>query len=308
MQVLETALEKFHVSSTLYCAFCTNRAPWGVELPHTPSVQFHALRSGKAWIGVNGGARVELEAGDFVVIPHGDAHEVADGPDTPAVPVKSQPATERCNPWIAGFGKGGALSEMICAGFAFSAGSHPLLSFLPPMIHLRGEETASLEPILELAEREMRSSSPATSAVLGRLAEILMIESVRAYVGTVRPEESCWLRALNDPQITTVLQAIHEKPAHAWTLASLAARASMSRTSLATRFRELLGTSVQAYISRVRMLTAAALIEHPQRPKLSRVAAEVGYGSEAAFSRAFVREMGVSPTKLRAPRAGRTRH
>ncbi len=305
MHVLETALEKFHVSSTLYCALCTNRAPWGVELPQTPSVQFHALRSGTAWIGVNGGARIELEAGDFVVIPHGDAHEVADGPETPAVPVKSEHGVST---WIAEFGEDGAQSEMICAGFAFSGGSHPLLSFLPPMIHLRAEQTASLEPILVLAEREMRSASPATAAVLGRLAEILMIEAVRTYIGTLRPEQSCWLRALNDPQITTVLQAIHEKPAHAWTLAGLAARASMSRTSLATRFRELLGTSVQAYIARVRMVTAAAMIEHPQRPKLSRVAAEVGYGSEAAFSRAFVREMGVSPTKLRAPRSGQARH
>ena len=230
MEILETALEKFHVSSTLYCALCTNRAPWGVALPQMPSVQFHAVRSGRAWFGVNGGARIVLEAGDFVVVPHGDAHEVADGPDTPAIPVKEQPANERCNPWIASFGVDGAETEMICAGFAFSAGSHPLLSFLPPMIHLRGEDTASLEPILKLAEREMRSSGPATSAVMGRLAEILMVEAVRAYVRTLQPEQSCWLRALNDPQITTALRAIHENPARSWTLASLAARASMSRT------------------------------------------------------------------------------
>jgi AraC-like DNA-binding protein len=222
--------------------------------------------------------------------------------------VQAQSAAQRVNPWIAEFGARGARTEMICAGFAFTAGLHPLLSFLPPMIHLRAEQTASLEPILGIAERELRSSSPATGAVLARLAEILMIESVRAYIGTLRPDESKWLCALNDPQITAVLQAIHEKPAHAWTLAGLAAHGSMSRTSLATRFRELLGTSVQAYISRVRMLTAAAMIEHPQRPKLARVAAEVGYGSEAAFSRAFMREMGVSPTKLRAPKHRETRH
>src|SRR5215475_10905750 len=123
------------------------------------------------------------------------------------------------------------------------------------MIHLRGAETATLEPILQLAEREMRTSGPATSAVLGRLAEILMVESVRAYVRNLRPEQSGWLRALNDPQITGVLRAIHENPARSFTIAGLASCASMSRTSLATRFRELLGTSVHAYISRLRMLT-----------------------------------------------------
>jgi AraC-like DNA-binding protein len=309
MEVLETALEKFHVSSTLYCALCTNHAPWGVALQQMPSVQFHAVRSGLAWIGVNGGARFAVEAGDFVVIPHGHAHDVADGPDTTAICMQEHPAAERCTPWLASFGvEGGARTEMICAGFAFSAGSHPLLSFLPPIIHLRGKDTASLEPILQLAEHEMRSSGPATSAVLGRLAEILMVESVRAYVRTLHPEQSGWLRALNDPQITAALRAIHENPARSWTLASLAARASMSRTSLAMRFRELLGTSVQAYIARVRMVTAAAMIEHPQRPKLARVAAEVGYGSEAAFSRAFLREMGVAPTKLRPPRSRDARH
>jgi AraC-like DNA-binding protein len=301
MEVLETALEKFHVSSTLYCALCTNRAPWGVALPQMPSVQFHAVRSGRAWFGVNGGERIELAPGDFVVVPHGDAHDVADGPETPAVCVKAQLGGQT-NPWIASLGEDGEMTEMICAGFSFSAGSHPLLSFLPPMIHLRGKDTASLEPILQLAANEMTSAGPATSAVLGRLAEILMVESVRAYVRTLQPEQSGWLRALNDPQITTALRAIHENPARSWTLASLAARASMSRTSLATRFRELLGTSVQAYIARLRMVTAAAMIEHPQRPKLARVAADVGYGSEAAFSRAFLREMGVAPTKLRPPR------
>jgi AraC-like DNA-binding protein len=275
-----------------------------------PGVQFHAVRkTGRAWIGVNGGPRVELEPGDFVVIPHGDAHEVADGPDRPTAPVHEQPVNGRLSPWVASFGGGtGARTEMICAGFAFSAGSHPLLSFLPPLIHLRASETGSLEPILQLAEREMHASGPATSAVLGRLAEILMVESVRAYVRTLQPEQSSWLRALTDPQITAVLRAIHAEPARAWTLAGLAARASMSRTSLATRFRELLGTSVAAYIARLRMFTAAAMLENPQRPKLARVAAEVGYGSEAAFSRAFVREMGVAPTKLRPPRRNSARH
>jgi AraC-like DNA-binding protein len=257
---------------------------------------------------VNGGKRIELAAGDFVVIPHGDAHEVADGPETRAISAQEQLADQRTNPWIASLGADGAPTEMICAGFSFSAGSHPLLSFLPPMIHLRGEDTASLEPILQLATREMSSAGPATSAVLGRLAEILMVESVRAYVRTLHPEQSSWLRALNDPQITAALRAIHENPARSWTIASLAARSSMSRTSLATRFRELLGTSVQVYIARLRMVTAAAMIEHPQRPKLARVAADVGYGSEAAFSRAFVREMGVSPNKLRAPRVRSARH
>jgi AraC-like DNA-binding protein len=308
MEVLATALRKFHFSKTVYCAHCTNRAPWGVAVGAGRSVHFHAVRAGHAWIRVAGEAPLRLDAGDFVVLPHGDAHEVCDERDTPAAPVARLLAdADRSVPWTLGFGRDGARSVLICAAFACPTGSNdPLLSFLPRLLHLRARETASLEPILALAEREMRTASPATDAVLARLAEILLVESVRSYLKTAKPGTGGWLGALHDPQLASVLQAIHAEPARRWTIASLASQASMSRTSLAMRFRALLGTSVHAYIARLRMRTAALLLEDPKRPKLARVAAEVGYGSEAAFSRAFLREMGVAPTKLRPRRAAKT--
>jgi AraC-like DNA-binding protein len=302
MDVLETALSRFRFSKLLYCAHCTNRAPWGVGIAAGHGLQIHAVRSGHAWIRVQGEQPVELETGDFVMVPHGTAHDVIDAPDTPATPVGEQIAAQRpTSPWLLGFGtSGGAVTEMVCAGFACAADCNdPLISFLPKVVHLRAAETASLEPILRLSERELRAGSPATEAVLLRLAEILVVEAVRSYVKTLGPGQCGWLGALHDPQISRVLLAIHEAPARRWTLAGLASLASMSRTSLATRFRALVGTSVHAYIARLRMLAAASLLEDPKRPKLARVAAEVGYGSEAAFSRAFLREMGYAPTKLR---------
>jgi AraC-like DNA-binding protein len=228
---------------------------------------------------------------------------VADERDTPAAPVSELIAASHQpgKPWLLEFGRnGGTRSDMVCAGFSSPAQcSDPLLSFLPKLIHLKRSETASLEPILVLAERELRGAGQALDAVMARLAEILVVEAVRAYVKTLAPGTRGWLGALHDPQISRVLLAIHESPARRWTLAGLAALASMSRTSLATRFRSLVGTSVHGYIARLRMQTAASLLEDPARPKLARVAAEVGYGSEAAFSRAFLREMGYAPTKLR---------
>jgi len=308
MDVLETALSKFHFSKTIYCAHCTNRAPWGVALAESRSVQFHAVRSGRAWIRTRGEPPIALEAGDFVVLPRGDAHEVTDARDTPAIPVHDQlSAAQLASPWILGFGKRGEKSELICAGFECAGQcTDPLMSSLPRMILLRGGDTKSLEPILALAERELRAPGHAVDVILARLGEILMVEAVRAYVKALAPGEGGWLRALHDPQIACVLREIHAEPARRWTLAALAGVASMSRTSLATRFRQLMGTSVHAYIARLRMIAAATLLEDPQRPKLARVAAEVGYGSEAAFSRAFLREMGVAPTKLR-PRVGAKR-
>ena len=307
MDVLASALEKFRFSKTVYGAFCTNRAPWGVALPASRSVHFHAVRAGSAWLRLAGEAPVQAEAGDFVVLPHGDAHEVCDARETPAAPVAQLLGeSERATPWIMSFGRNGPRSVLVCAAFAGSSGDDPLLSFLPRVLHLRARETASLEPILALAEREMQASNPATEAVLTRLGEILMVEAVRAYLKTARPGESRWLGALHDPQLSSVLHAIHAEPARRWTIASLASQACMSRTALATRFRALLGTSVHAYLASVRMRAAALLLEDPKRPKLARVAAEVGYGSEAAFSRAFLREMGVAPTTLRPARAAKT--
>ncbi len=305
MDVLDTALSNFHFSKTLYCAHCTNGAPWGVKIERSRTVQFHAIRSGRAWIRVQGEKPVALAEGDFVVLPHGDAHEVTCERDTPATPAQQLIAgAERNNPWVLSFGGCGEESVLICAGFACAGGAaDPLLSFLPRVIHLRRADTKSLEPILVLAEREMCAAGDGTEAVLARLGEILMVEAVRMYVKTLAPGQGGWLGALHDPQIASVLRAIHSEPARRWTLAGLASHASMSRTSLATRFRSLLGTSVHAYISRLRMITAASMLEDPKRPKLARVAAQVGYGSEAAFSRAFLREMGVAPTKLR-PRNG----
>ncbi len=312
MDILESALEKFHFSSTLYCAYCTNRAPWGIGLGASRSVQFHAVRSGRAWIQVRGGETVALRAGDFVVLPHGDAHDVVDAADTPAIPAPELLASiPRTNRWVVDLGKDGALSELICAGFACLPGSrNPLLSFLPRSIHLRAAETASLEPILVLAEREMRAPGRATAAILARAAEILLVESVRIYVKVLRPGQGGWLAALNDPRLAEVMQAIHHDPSRRWTIMELAAKGAMSRSSLAARFRTLVGTPVQAYIARFRMITAATLLEDPRRPSLARVAEKVGYGSEAAFCRAFIREMGVAPSTLRpasnGKRAGRS--
>src|SRR5215831_3195265 len=119
MDVLASALEKFRFSKTVYCASCTNRGPWGVALPASRSVHFHAVRAGSAWIRLAGEAPVHAETGDFVVLPHGDAHEVCDARDTPAAPVAQLLAdSDRSTPWIMSFGRGGARSVLVCAAFA----------------------------------------------------------------------------------------------------------------------------------------------------------------------------------------------
>ena len=302
MDALERVLANYHFASTSYCALCTNRAPWGIALGRSQSIQFHAVRSGRCWIRLESSAAVELKTGDFVVLPHGDAHDVIDDPGTKAVKAAELLAgIPRTNRWIVEFGGSGFRSQMVCAGFVCTAGTHfPLTRFLPKLIHLRANATASLEPILTLTENEMRTPQQATPVMLARIAELLLVESVRSYVKTLRPGEGGWLAALQDAKISAVLKLIHDDPTRNWTLQALAAEAAMSRSSLTTRFRDLVGESIHAYIARLRMVAAATLLQNGGRADLATIADKVGYKSESAFIRAFTRTIGVTPTRFRS--------
>jgi AraC-like DNA-binding protein len=303
MDALDCVLGNFHVMSMIYCADCTNRAPWGVKLNPSPqSVHFHAPRSGKCWIRVDNHV-VELQTGDFAVLPHGTKHDVIDDPGTPGIRAAILlERTPRTNPWVMQFGGTGFQTRIICAGFICAKGAQfPLMAFLPNLIHLRADTTASLEPILALAENEMQTPQQATDVILARLAELLVVEAVRTYLKTLKPGEFGWLAALQDSKISRILALIHRDPAHPWTLHALSQEAAMSRSALTARFRDVAGLPIGAYIARLRMATAANLLQRPGRADLGSIADQVGYKSEAAFIRAFTRSMGTSPTRFRSP-------
>jgi AraC-like DNA-binding protein len=193
----------------------------------------------------------------------------------------------------------------MCAGFVCTAGTQlPLISFLPKFVHLRASATASLEPILMLAENEMRTPQRATDVMLARAAELLLVESVRSYVTTLRPGEGGWLAALQDAKICAVLRLIHDDPTRNWTLQALSAEAAMSRSSLTTRFRDLVGEPIHAYIARLRMVAAATLLQNGGRASLATIADKVGYKSESPFIRAFTRAIGATPTTFRSQPGG----
>jgi AraC-like DNA-binding protein len=301
VDVLETALASFHLTSTLYCALGTNRKPWGVALDASQGVQFHAVRDGNCWIRVENDDPVELHAGDFAIVPRGARHELIDDQRTTSVSAAELLArVPRPNRWVVELGGKGATSHLICAGFVCPAGAQfPLMTFLPKLIVLRASTTASLEPTLRLAEDEMHAPQVGTDAILTRLAEILLVEAVRTYVKTLRAADGGWLAALRDPKIATVLGLVHGDPAAGWTLRALSTAAATSRSSLAARFRRLVGMSVYAYIARVRMSAAATLLENPGHADLAAIASKIGYKSGPAFIRAFTREMGVSPGRYR---------
>ena len=141
-----------------------------------------------------------LDEGDFVLVPHGDAHEVLDDLKTKAVGLaelhaRAAPSGSK----VLRISGGGALTELICGRCDFGTRAHEsLFSFLPRVLHLRAKDKAALKLVLVLADRELCESRPASPIILARLADILFIEAIRAYSLGLRPGEGSWLGAALD--------------------------------------------------------------------------------------------------------------
>jgi len=176
---------------------------------------------------------------------------------------------------------------------------NPLIGSLPRMLHVRARAGGGwLAQLVRMALAESQSRRAGGECVLARLSELLFVESIRQYVGTLPVERTGWLAGLRDPQIGSVLALLHARPGFRWTLQDLATQAGMSRSVLAERFVHLIGQPPMQYLTSWRMQVAAGALASGD--KVARVAFDVGYESEAAFSRAFKRLVGVSPAAWRA--------
>jgi transcriptional regulator GlxA family with amidase domain len=187
---------------------------------------------------------------------------------------------------------------MVCGSFRFSHGEgHPLLAVLPPLLHVKGQDGQALEWLdltLRFLASEARHPRPGSETVITRLTEVIFVQAVRAWIEMQPEGRGGWLGALRDRQISRVLSLMHGEPGRIWTVPALAAKAGMSRATLARRFAVLVGEPPLTYLSRWRMRSAAMLLRS-QSLSLSEVAERVGYQSEAALGRAFRRMMGVAP-------------
>jgi AraC-like DNA-binding protein len=177
----------------------------------------------------------------------------------------------------------------------------PVTQLLPRLILVKAEQarTLALHSTLQLLAAEMAEQAPGSEVVADRLAEVLFIQTLRAHIASA--SETCrqpWLRAIFDPQIGTALKAIHENVNGPWTVESLAETAGMSRSAFALRFKELLGQTPLDYVTDWRMQKALRLLKEEDK-KLVEVAQSVGYESDAAFSKAFKRIVGLTPGEYR---------
>jgi AraC-like DNA-binding protein len=289
-------------------------APWAMLQPTGPVIadsvlpgvqhliSYHAVTAGRCHVGLLDDEMVEFETGDVIVFPHGDSHVLKSALDVPAKVDLShyrQPATQLpIRVRVAGDENDAV--HLVCGFLGCDARPfNPLIGSLPRMLHVRARAGGEwLAQLVRVASAESQNRRDGGECVLSRLSEVLFVESIRRHLAALPAERTGWLAGLRDPQIGSVLALLHARPGFRWTLQDLATQSGMSRSVLAERFVHLIGQPPMQYLTSWRMQVAAGALARGD--KIARVAFDVGYDSEAAFSRAFKRLVGVSPAAWRA--------
>ena len=251
-----------------------------------------------------------MEAGDVLVVPHGDAYSLASDPtlesdwSLDATLAWFKDMADGRAPFVVREGGEGPDRLQIVCGFlgCDMLPFNPVLAGLPRMLRVKvsaHESNTRLDQLVDFAVNEARANIAGSHCVLLRISELMFVELVRHYLVSLPPSETGWLAALRDPIVGRALALLHQQPCTDWTLDSLARAANTSRSVLAEKFNEHLRDSPMQYLARWRMHLAARMLSDA-RAKVSTVAFEVGYQSEAAFSRAFKKWVGISPAEWRA--------
>lgn len=272
-------------------------------LPHADHlIAYHILLSGRCFGGLAGEGQVEMRPGDVIVFPHGDAHVMSSAAGRRVMGDEQGTAPDRY-PGTVFLGPGSTRDTAFVCGFLGCdvRPYNPLLASLPRRIHIPGAAGGWLSQFPQQVVAESRAGRVGGETVLTRMAELMFIEVVRHHVESLGPQQTGWLAALRDEVIGPALALLHERPRHPWTLVELASEVASSRTVLSERFTELVGVSPMLYLTRWRLQLAAELLARGTT-KVAAIAEQVGYESEAAFSRAFKRETGMSPSGWRRAR------
>ena len=293
-------------------------APWCYQSPRAdaaapllePSAErvviFHLIMEGECFVEIDSEAPVRLSAGDVVVFPQGHAHRMCSKPGLEAAKGARLEAVLSRRPRKLVYGGGGQATRLVCGYLACDARlAHMLFSGLPSIlkVSVRGSNAGIwLEASVHYALAEARSPRPGGAGVLAKLAEVLFIEVLRLYMNGQGVSRTGWLAAVRDGVVGAALSNLHARPAHAWTVHSLARASGTSRSVLAARFQHFVGAAPMEYLTQWRMMLAANLLRRSNAP-LARIAEDVGYQTDTAFIRAFRREYGMPPATWRRHRS-----
>lgn len=306
--------------------YVSYRGAWSAEAPAAAEIagavmpgaehvmEFHMVAKGAGWAAVSGLPPVRLAAGDIVMFPQGDAHVMSSAPDmrpdrldadwvyaTRQVP-KPMPIA-----YHHGVAEPGATMPVADADTVLVCGFlgcdlrpfNPLVAALPRLLHLPARQAGGwIGRVIEQAAAESAERRPGGDAVLERLSEMMFLDTARRYLEGLPEDATGWLAGLRDRYVGRALALMHERPEHPWTVDELGRGVGLSRSALHERFLRYLGQAPMQYLANWRIQVGARLLRESRRT-VAAIAQDVGYESEAAFSRAFRRLVGAPPAAWR---------
>ena len=261
---------------------------------------FHIVLEGSCRVRLESGEDAEAGAGEALMLPYGDRHVMGDPRDATPVPVGGLlPPPPWTNMPMMRHGGGSGRSTRILCGYLHCEDFlfHPLLRALPPLIHVRPTSAPAAEWLRASARYALAEADRGGPG--SRLPELLVVDCLRQYIAAQPEPRSGWLAALREPVLGRALALLHGAPAEPWTVTRLARRVGVSRSVLGARFVAALGAPPMHYLAQWRLQLAAHLLLGTDAT-LPEIAGRVGYESEAAFSRAFKRRLGLPPATWRA--------
>ncbi|WP_189939779.1 AraC family transcriptional regulator [Streptomyces aurantiogriseus] len=307
MDALAGLLEGPRARGALMIRACFD-PPWAVRVEDRAPLTVMLMVRGEAWVVPDDGDRIRLVAGDLAIARGPGAYTCADDPATPPQAL-ILPEGQCAYPdgrllngsmdlGVRAWGDRLDGSTVVLIGTYMMEGeiSGRLLDALPPLLSLTSDVWQC--PLTPLLMDEIGRDEPGQEVVLDRLLDLLVIAALRAWFSRPEAEAPAWYRAMADPVVGRVLRLVQDDPAHPWTVASLAAKAGVSRAGLARRFTDLVGEPPMTYLTGWRLALAADLLRDTD-DTIGAIARQVGYGSAFALSSAFKRVYGVSPQEHR---------
>jgi AraC-like DNA-binding protein len=276
--------------------------PWRYDFAASKDSMFHVISFGGAYLQVEGEAEpIRVDDGDVVLFPTGHPHSLYDDPTSPLTRLVHLGYNPQRGHQVVNSEDEGPKLLMLCGAFHFEYPNYfPLRHRLPKLIHIHGTQgrmEQGFADIVRLIARESASQQPGTEVMLRRLTELFFIQVIRLWVDQQAETSVGWAGALRDQPISAALGLIHQSPERRWTVKELAEATSLSRAAFSARFTELVGEPPMTYLTRWRMLRATRLLKNEVR--METIANLLGYESEAAFRKAFKREVGIPPAQYR---------
>ncbi|MEU9116703.1 AraC family transcriptional regulator [Streptomyces sp. NPDC048483] len=308
MDALENLLYETRARSALFSQSILD-PPWSLRFVDGAPLTVVTMLRGHAWIMVDGLEPAPIGRGDMAVLRGPVPYTVADDPATPPrilidgadhclTPKGDDLSAETClGPRTWGDSLNGAHALLMGTYQARGDVCDRLLDALPPLLTVPDESEHC--SVLDLVAAEITRDAPGQQVVMDRMLDLLLVATLREWFERPEANTPGWYRALGDPVVGTALRLLHDDPSHPWTVASLAAKAGVSRASLARRFTALVGEPPMSYLTSWRISLAADLLRRPEAT-IGSVARQVGYANAFALSGAFKRLRGISPSAHRA--------